>query len=256
MKKIVYINTENELKEYAENNGQKRIDDMIEFANQGKEYYSQFKDIEGCEVLYAVEGVNWDEVYMCIRWKGVCMRANNRHWYFEEKTHSFRLCGETDWQGINGYGYISKGETPQKIGKPTAKKLDNWRTYLLDYRRREEECRDYLFAAMVAKIEEVKKNFPEAQSVKWEKGYWTFEKVNNGLEYTVQINTNGHIFEKLEFATYQQKYNIGEAEKAARMMSNGLNEIKPIDNDRENSYELIHDTNRKYVSQFIGGRPF
>lgn len=254
MKNVFYINTEDELKEYAEKSGN-NIDYLLEHANRGKEYYSQFKEIEGCDVLYSVEGASWDDVYMCIRWKGVCMRIEH-YWADEAKTHAFNLCEKMDWQGISGSDRISKGNEPQKIGKPTVKKLDDWRTYLLDYRRREIEMREFRFAAMVAKMEEVKKYFPEAKSVKWNHGYWSFEKVSNGLEYLVQINDNGNIYEKLNFTSYQQRYNMGETEKAAKMMQNGLNEVKPISEDCLDPYSVVSNTCTAYIKQFIGGRPF
>ena len=254
MKTYKFFNSENEFRKSAELKGIAYINDRIERANEGQEYYKPFAEIEGCELAYVMEDCN---LYMCIKWKGVMMRADIRY-HFDDKTYALRLCNETDWQGINeSKNGVSRSDMPQKVGKPTVKKLDQWREYLLDLRRREEESRDHAFARMVAKMEEVKKNFPEAKAVKWsEKGYWCFEKVSNGLKYTVNILQDGDIYENLDFTSYQQRYAIGTAEKAARMMLNALAEVKPISMDCKNPYQLEEDTYEAYIRKFMGGRPF
>ncbi len=254
MKNVVYFNNENEFRKYAEENKISYVENMIKNANDYQDYYVPFKDIPGCELAYVyyVEDV---ELYICIKWKGVPMRADFG-WY-NEKTFEFSLCEGTDWQGISpGQWPYKTGEKPQKIGKPTVKKLDNWRTYLLNVRKAQENARDLTFASMVAKIEEVKKNFPEANSVEWKSGYWAFEKICNGLVYTVNIEKSGKIWEKLSLAdNYQQSYNMSETEKAAVMMKNGLSEKKPLSKG-DRFFELMEATYKEYVKQFIGGRPF
>ena len=253
MKTYQYFNNESEVRAYAEKNGIENINDRIESANDGLEYYKPFGEIEGCELAYVMED---GDLYMCFRWRGIAMRADI-YYCFDDKTYALRLCEETDWQGISGFrNSVSKGDVPQKVGKPTAKKLDAWRAYLLDLRRREEEQRDRVFACMVAKIVEVKKSFPEAKSVKWQNGYWNFEKVSNGLKYTVNISQYGEIYENLDFTSHQQHYNIGTAEKAARMMHNGMESVKPIDKNCCNPFQVQIDTYEAYVSNFMGGRPF
>lgn len=255
MKTLVFFNSENDFREYAEKEGMEYVNDELDFANEGQDYYAPFREIEGCEVLYVLgsEGLR-----MCVRWKGVAMRADIRYRHYDEKTYAFRLCDETDWQGISEYqNSVSTGDVPNQIGKPTAKKLDAWREYLMDLRRREEESRDLAFARMTAKIAEVKKNFPEAKAVKWKNGYWTFEKIQNGLVLTVQVESNGKIYEKLDFASgYQQDYDLTATERAAYMMQNGLEGVKPLTGNYSERYAQMSKTQESYVSQFMGGRPF
>lgn len=253
MKTIVFFNSENDFREYAKKEGMEYVNEELDFANEGQDYYAPFREIEGCEVLYVLgsEGLR-----MCIRWKGVTMRADIRYRHYDEKTYAFRLCDETDWQGISEYqNSVSTGDVPNQIGKPTAKKLDAWREYLMDLRRREEESRDRAFARMTAKIAEVKKNFPEAKAVTWKNGYWTFEKIQNGLVLKVQVESNGKIYEKLDFVTYKAHYNLSTAEKAARMMQNGLQGVKTI-SDNYDAWKIQEQTENEYIKQFMGGRPF
>jgi hypothetical protein len=252
---LVYFKTEGQVRSYAEKHGYNRgeIDYKIERANEGVEYYKQFSAIDGCEVAYVMDG---GDIYMCFKWRGVFMRANVCY-FFDEGTYELRLCEDMDWQGINGYSNsVSLGNVPQRVGKPTATKLDKWLEYLLDLRSRELENRERAFARMVEKIADVKKNFPEAKSVEWKNGYWCFEKVSNGLEYSVTIYSNGDIYENLELTTYQQDYLIGKAEKAKLMMNNGLKKVEPIDNGCKNSYQLKHQEYEEKLSKFIGKRPF
>ena len=255
MKTLVFFNSENDFREYAKKEGMEYANEELDFANEGQDYYAPFREIEGCEVLYVLgsEGLR-----MCIRWKGVTMRADIRYRHYDEKTYAFRLCDETDWQGISEYqNSVSTGDVPNQIGKPTAKKLDAWREYLMDLRRREEESRDRAFARMTAKIAEVKKNFPEAKAVTWKNGYWTFEKIQNGLVLTVQVESNGKIYEKLDFASgYQQDYDLTATERAAYMMQNGLEGVKPLTGNYSERYAQMSKTQESYVSQFMGGRPF
>ncbi len=251
---VVYFNSENDFREYAKKEGMEYVNDELDFANEGQDYYAPFREIDGCEVLYVLGS---DGLRMCVRWKGVAMRADIRYRHYDEKTYAFRLCDETDWQGISKYqNSVSTGDVPNQIGKPTAKKLDAWREYLMDLRRREEESRDLAFARMTAKIAEVKKNFPEAKAVKWdERGYWNFEVRKNGLEYIVNIQKSGKIYEKVDFVTYKAHYNMSTAEKVARMMQNGLQGVKTI-SDRYDAWKIQEQTENEYIKQFMGGHPF
>lgn len=109
---------------------------------------------------------------------------------------------------------------------------------------------------MVGKIADVCKQFPEAKAVKWDdKGYWNFEVRKNGLEYIVNIQKSGKIYEKLDFVTYKAHYNLSTAEKAARMMQNGLQGVKTI-SDNYGAWKIQEQTESEYIKQFMGGRPF
>ena len=253
---VLYFNSESEVREYAEKNGCKYIDNYLEDRREEwAEYYKPFAEIDGCEVGYMMNG-GASSLRYCITWKGVKM--TNRNDYTQgDKTQELRLCEKTDWQDINEYeNRVSEGNKPQKVGKPTAKKLDDWRAYLLDLRRREEEQRDKVYARMVGKIADVCKQFPEAKAVKWDdRGYWNFEVRKNGLEYVVNIQKNGKIYEKLDFVTYKAHYNLSTAEKAARMMQNGLQGVKTI-SDNYDAWKIQEQTENEYIKQFMGGRPF
>ena len=253
---VLYFNSESEVKEYAEKNGYKYIDNYLtNRREEWGEYFKPFAEVDGCEVLYMMAD-SWSSLRLCIRWKGVTMTTFNDY-NRGDKTQALVLAEPMDWQDINEYeNSVSEGNKPQKIGKPTAKKLDDWRAYLLDLRRREEEQRDKVYARMVAKIADVCKQFPEAKAVKWDnRGYWNFEVSRNGLEYVVNIQKNGKIYEKLDFVTYKAHYNLSTAEKAARMMQNGLQGVKTI-SDNYDAWKIQAQTENEYIKQFMGGRPF
>lgn len=256
MATIKYFSNENEALEYGRKNNIEYIQNYVEDAREEwGEYFKPFADVDGCEVLYMMED-SCRSLRLCIRWKGVTMTTRSDY-NRGDKTQELRLCEKTDWQDINEYeNRVSEGNKPQKIGKPTAKKLDEWREYLLDLRRREEEQRDKVYARMVGKIADVCKQFPEAKAVKWdEQGYWNFEVSRNGLEYVVNIQKSGKIYEKLDFVTYKEHYNMSTAEKAARMMQNGLQGVKTI-SDCYDAWKIQEQTENEYIKQFMGGRPF
>ena len=131
--------------------------------------------------------------------------------------------------------------------------MDQWRDYLLKKRKEDEDYRERRFACILATIEDVCKAFPEAKEVKWEKGYWTFEKDSNGLEYIIQISTDGSIFEKLDKSYTLQDYICTTAEKAARLMDNGMKWVEM--KDCNEASEAKSEAWKEKINRFIGHRP-
>ena len=251
---IKYFSNESEVREYAEKNGCKYIDNYLtNRREEWGEYFKPFADVDGCEVLYMM-GDSCRSLRLCIRWKGVTMTTFNDY-NRGEKTQALMLAEPMDWKGLN-MERSNDGQQPQKIGKPTAKKLDEWRNWLLSMRKDEEQRRDRKFAVMLAKIDDVCRQFPEAKAVKWnERGLWTFEKELNGLSYICQIQSNGHICEKCELGYIADRYVMSTAERAARMMQNGMEGVKPC----KDSWEAWQQKNKMIdvqAARFMGGRPF
>ena len=244
-----YFKTEEEVRDFYEKNDIPYCNEAIRNANDEKDYFAPFAEIEGCEVLYCTDAEIWHKLKICINWKGTAMRVNQN---FYEQNKMFVLCEEMDWQGIEKT-YHQYNDAPNKIGKPTAKKLDQWRDYLLKQRKEDEDYRERKFACILATIEEVCQAFPEAKEVKWENGYWTFEKDCNGIDYLVQIGTDGRIFEKMDKSYSLQDYVCTTAEKAARMMDNGMKWVGIKDTNEAS--EARTATWEEKISQFIGCRP-
>lgn len=244
-----YFKTEEEVRNFYEKNGIPYCDNAIRNANDEKDYFAPFAEIEGCEVLYCTDAKVWHNLKICIRWKGTAMKVNQN---FYEQNKMFVLCEEMDWMGIE-QTYHKYEDCPNRIGKPTAKKLDQWRDYLLELREKDVDYRERKFACILATIEEVCQAFPEAKEVKWKNGYWSFEKDCNGIDYLVQIGTDGRIFEKMDKSYSLQDYVCTTAEKAARMMDNGLKwlEMKESKEAIEASEIAWNDK----VRQFMGHRP-
>lgn len=244
-----YFRTEEEVRDFYEKSKSPYCNDAIRNANDEKDYFAPFAEIEGCEVLYCTDAESWHNLKICINWKGTAMRVNQN---FDEKTKMFVLCEDMDWMGIKKI-YHKYEDCPNKIGKPTVSKLDQWRDYLLKQRKEDEDYRERRFACILATIEDVCKAFPEAKEVKWEKGYWTFEKDSNGLEYIIQISTDGSIFEKLDKSYTLQDYICTTAEKAARLMDNGMKwvEMKDCNEAREAKSAAWEEK----VNRFIEHRP-
>lgn len=244
-----YFRTEEEVRDFYEKNKIPYCDDAIRNANDEKDYFAQFAEIEGCEVLYCTGAEVWHKLTLCIIWKGTAMRVNPN---FYEKNKMFLLCEEMDWMGIKRT-YHEYNDCPDKTGKPTATKLDQWRDYLLKQRKEDEDYRERQFACILATIEKVCQAFPEAKEVKWKNGYWTFEKDCNGIVYNVQICKDGNIFEKMDKSYSLQDYVCTTAEKAARMMDNGLKwvEMKETHEAREANSAAWEEK----VNRFIGHRP-
>lgn len=254
MKTIVYFNSEAEVLEYGKKNGIENIKDGI---NNAKEewgnYYKPFAELEGCEVGFMLDPERYYRLRFVITWKGVRMTQLNEY-NRGDKTQALKLAEPLDNQGLYMSG--SNSNCPlQKIGKPTAKKLDEWRNWLLAMRKHDEERRDRIFAQMLAKIDECCEFFPEAKKVKWVNGYWNFEKDSNGITYVLQINSNGEIYEDYRMSYNLSGYTLSPAEKAARMMKNRLAEIKMYP-DYHTAYEAQAKVSASRVNKFMGGRPF
>ena len=244
-----YFKTEEEVRDFYEKNDIPYCNDAIRNANGEKDYFAPFAEIEGCEVLYCTDAEIWHKLKICIRWKGTAMRVNQD---FYEQNKMFVLCEDMDWMGIE-HTYHKYEDCPNRIGKPTAKKLDQWRDYLLKQRKEDEDYRERKFACILATIDDVCKAFPEAKEVKWENGYWTFEKDSNGLEYIIQISTDGSIFEKLDKSYTLQDYICTTAEKAARLMDNGMKWVEM--KDCNEASEAKSAAWEEKVNRFIGQRP-
>jgi hypothetical protein len=251
---IKYFSNENEALEYGRKNNIEYMENRVENARkEWDEYFKPFAEVDGCDVLFMLSG-SWSSVRLCIRWKGVTMTTRNDY-NGGDKTQALVLAEPMDWKGLD-MNRSDDGQQPQKIGKPTAKKLDEWRNWLLIMRKDEEQRRDRRFAEMLAKIDDVCRQFPEAQAVKWdERGQWTFEKEQNGLLYVCQIQRNGYIYEKCELGFIADKYVMSTAERAARMMQNGMEGVKPCKTCGE-AWQQKEKMIDEQVARFMGGRPF
>ena len=245
-----YFRTEEEIRDFYEKNDIPYCNNAIRNANDEKDYFAQFEEIEGCEVLYCTDARMWNNLKLCIKWEGTAMRV--RQDLYELKNKRFELCEEMDWQGIQKI-YHDYNDAPNKIGKPTEKKLDQWRDYLLKQRKEDEDYVTRQFACILATIDNVCIAFPEAKEVKWENGYWTFEKDCNGIDYLVQIGTDGRIFEKMDKSYSLQDYVCTTAEKAARMMDNGLKWVEA--KEQKEAIEAREIAWNDKVRQFMGHRP-
>ena len=244
-----YFKTEEEVRDFYEKNDIPYCNDAIRNANGEKDYFAPFAEIEGCEVLYCTDAEIWHKLKICIRWKGTAMRVNQD---FYEQNKMFVLCEGMDWMGIE-QTYHKYEDCPNRIGKPTAKKLDQWRDYLLELREKDVDYRERKFACILATIEEVCQAFPEAKEVKWKNGYWTFEKDCNGIVYNVQIGTDGRIFEKLDKSYALQDYICTNAERAARLMDNGMKWVEKKETNE--AREANSAAREEKINRFIGHRP-
>ena len=244
-----YFKTEEEVRDFYDKNKIPYCNEAIRNANDEKDYFAPFAEIEGCEVLYCTDAKVWHNLKICIRWKGTAMKVNQN---FYEQNKMFVLCEEMDWMGIKQVSH-SYDDSPHRIGKPSATKLDHWRDYLLELREKDVDYRERQFACILATIEEVCQAFPEAKEVKWKNGYWTFEKDCNGIVYNVQICMDGNIFEKLDKSYSLQDYVCTTAEKAARMMDNGMKWVEM--KETKEASEARTKAREAKISQFMGCRP-
>ena len=253
---VLFFNNEAEVLEYGKKNNIEYIEHGVENAKEEwQEYYKPFAELDGCEVGFMMEPGRWSSVRYCITWRGVKM-TNYNDYTRGDKTQALKLAEPLDSQGLSMSESSSQSNCPlQKIGKPTAKKLDEWRNWLLAMREHDEKRRDDIFANMLAKIDECCEFFPEAKAVKWENGYWTFEKKANGITYVLQINSNGNIYENTELSYELADYAQSPSEKAARMMQNGLAQVKKCKDFRE-SGEVRAKAFGDRIRKFMGGRPF
>ena len=255
MNTIKYFNSEAEVLEYGKKNGIEYIKDGVENAkNEWQEYYKPFAELDGCEVGFMMAD-SWHSVRYCITWRGDKM-TNYSDYTKGDKTQALKLADPFDNQGLSMFESSWSSNCPlQKIGKPTAKKLDEWKNWLLAMRERDEKRRDNIFAKMLAKIDECCEYFPEAKAVKWEHGYWTFEKDANGIVYVLQINSNGNIYEDTRISNELSTYAQSPSEKAARLMQNGLAQVKKS-KGHYNAGEIRAKAFGDRIRKFMGGRPF
>ncbi len=237
-----YFNTVEEWKKYAQSKGMSeeetnsRIKDLEE--DWGK-YISQFKAIEGCIVGIMTINRIRDEYYhpkYYVEDNGGKMTPTG---YSSDKVHGFQLCEDIDDKGLSSQYYSEQLRTddiwfrttanennygqPNNIGKPTANKIQDWIDYLNTGRKKGESQIESHLKYMNDKIAECVKTFPEAKEVEWKNGYWSFSKECNGIEYILEVNSVGGIFEKIDFNNLY-KYNLTPCEKAVRLMNNGLSE--------------------------------
>lgn len=255
MKTIKYFNSEADVLEYGAKNGIEYIKNGVENAKEEwQEYYKPFAELDGCEVGFMMAD-SWSSVRYCITWRGVKM-TNYSDYTRGDKTQALKLADPFDKQGLSMFESSWSRDCPlQKIGKPTAKKLDEWKNWLLAMRERDEKRRNDIFAKMLAKIDECCEYFPEAKAVKWEKGYWTFEKDANGIVYVLQINSSGNIYEDTRISNELSTYAQSPSEKAARLMQNGLAQVKKS-KDHYNAGVIRKKAFGDRIRKFMGGRPF
>ncbi len=255
MKTIKYFNSEAEVLEYGAKNGIEYIKNGVENAKEEwQEYYKPFAELDGCEVGFMMAD-SWSSVRYCITWRGVKM-TNYFDYTRGDKTQALMLADPFDRQGLSMSESSWSSNCPlQKIGKPTAKKLDEWKNWLLAMREHDEKRRDDIFAKMLAKIDECCEYFPEAKAVKWENGYWTFEKDANGIVYVLQINSNGNIYEDTRMSYELIDYAQSPSEKAARLMQNGLAQVKKC-KDNYIAHKIWAKAWGDRIRKFMGGRPF
>ncbi len=237
-----YFNTVEDWKNYAKSKGmdEEEVNCRIETLEEDwGEYISQFKDIEGCTVGIMTENRIRDRYYLpkyYVEYNGCKITPTG---YYSDKVHGFQLCEEIDNKGLSSDFYCEQLRTdgiwfrttakennygqPNNIGKPTANKIQDWIDYLNTGRKQAESQIDSRLKYMNDKIAECIKTFPEAKEVEWKNGYWGFTKECNGIEYILEVNSIGEIFEKFDcYNTY--KYNLTKCETAVRLMNNGLSE--------------------------------
>lgn len=248
---IVFFENEAEIKKYYRTRKLEYVDDAIERANEEKWFYDRFGELKDAKVGYFIPKADarWSDLAMCVIWKGVTLKTLNPNRWEENKTLVLRLAEPLDKKGMLFYA-SDDGQSPNRIGTPTEKKLDAWLEWLLKMRKADIEKRDRMIAEMLATIEHVCSVFPEARNVKWENGYWTFTVKRNGLKYCTEINRNGDIYTSLgidELAAYP----LTTTEIAARMMQNGL-EGAGTGSDRNEAYKVIAGKREELIRQFIG----
>lgn len=250
---VLYFKNESEVIEYGKKHSIEYIENGVKNAkDEWAEYYKPFAEIDGCEVGFMMND-GWSSVRYFITWRGVKM-TNLNDYTRGDKTQALRLAEPLDGQGLS----IIESDTNcplQKIGKPTAKKLNEWKNWLLAMREHDERERDRIFAIILAKIDQCCEFFPEAKGVKWENSFWTFEKNANGITYMLQISKNGHIQEYCRLSCDLTKYPLSTAEKAARLMQNGLPQVKKC-TDCYTAFKLDGKAFDDRTRKFIGGRPF
>ena len=233
MKKNVYYSSEQGVKAEAARCGYKNIDNRLNDINQEwGEYLKPFEEIEGCTLGWFAPIDDISSVRRCIIWHGVTMTTYMYN-FRNERTQALELTENIDWMGASYQEQAIKRiypipNEPQKIGKPTAKKLDEWANYLTRKRDAEEKRRDAQRNYLAARYDEICRLFPEAKDTPYTLGEsWYFTTRANGLSYSIRIENGGSIIERIELNTYYFEGLTSDAERAARMMKNELAEIKP-----------------------------
>lgn len=237
-----YFKTVEDWKNYAKSKGmsEEETNSRIKSLEEDwGEYISQFKAIEGCTVGIMTVNRFRDEYYLpkyYVEYNGCKITPTG---YSSDKVHGFQLCDEIDYKELSGSYYSEKlndstpwfrtttnennyGQ-PNNIGKPTANKIQDWIDYLNTGRKKAENEIEIRLKFMDDTIAECVKNFPEAKEVEWKRGYWSFSKECNGIEYILEVNTNGDIYQNINTNSLY-KYNLTPCEKAVRLMNNGLSE--------------------------------
>ena len=239
MKKNVYYSSEQGVRSEAARSGYKYIDARLNDINQEwGEYLKPFEEIDGCTLGCFAPIDDISRLRRCIIWHGVMMTTYLHH-FRKERTQALELAEEIDWMGTSYQEPAIKRKypihpEPQKIGRPTAKKLDEWAKYLTSKREAEEKRRDAQRAYLAARYEEICRLFPEAKNTPFNVGEsWYFTTRANGVCYSIRIENSGSILERIELNTYYYEGLTSDAERAARMMKNELAEIKP-----EEDYEI------------------
>lgn len=225
MNTVKYFNSIEEANAYIKENKIKKeyVDDRN--IENYREYFNQFANIEGCKVMIAgIKNYHWFELQPCIEWNGLHMMVITTWSEENNAPHRLQLVEKFDNKGFDVREYYDN-LTPNKIGVPTVKKLTDWAEWLTKQRQRAEAERDKIAASIPEHINECCRIFPEAAKVEWKKGYWLFEKQMNGIKYTLEINSNGRIYEKTELDS--SYFDMSATERAARLMQNGLQFYNP-----------------------------
>ena len=201
------------------------------------------------------------ELNICIRWKGLAMFVN-AYTGFPDKTYGLQMAERMDWMGVTAR--VLALDRPAKIGMPTAKKLDQWRDYLLEYRRLEEQERDRALARIQAKVDEVRKTFTEARNIAWQtdrvtgKSRWACEVKRGGLHYFCTVESSGSINERIEIDSDINLLQMTTCGIMARMCRNGLEDstvrlYRDYSEKWETETEAEEEAGR--IAPFMGRRP-
>ena len=255
--KTMYFFTTQEAKDFINKTGDSENSNETPVTEEETSYYTPFRDIKGCEVLEIVIVTFHNDIWhrLCLRWKGQLMLADVKCiWDWNEyQTFDFKLLDEMDWKGLNKqYANVDTKDLakPNRIGKPTAKKLDQWLEYLQAVRQAETAARDRRIAYMIAKIEHVKELFPEARDIRWEKtscsSLWSFCLIKGGLEYHLDIGRDGNVYENLKLVNSMD--DIGE--RMARMCHNDY--TPPPFKRFSEGWKQAEEQRKRMIQRYLG----
>lgn len=185
--------------------------------------YKAASEIPGCTIGFA-----WSDIYNSdnpdgfIIWKGTRMQFGG---YRNDKTRSLSLFDQIDMKGYNIplSSHSNDADKPNNIGTPTAKKLDEWRTFLLAKRKEDEER----VRSTVTKAENQKalcrSMFPGG--TEHDGNTWSFSHEQNGIRYTCEVYNSGIIHEDIKVA-YDPWSKDSTLVKAFLMMQNPYTPLK------------------------------